>query len=1186
MARFLKLERMEIHGFKSFYGRTRFDFPEGITAVVGPNGCGKSNIGDAISWVLGEQRASSLRSESMEDVIFNGSQGKKPLGMAEVSLHFKNIRARVGDTACGTLDGEPGVAPEAMMDPLGDAAAALATPGNGNGQGNGNGHGHGNGHAVHAAVEAEPGAPIEVLSADVAVSEVAPDPGTEAAEAGAPTEGDTGTQAARFFLEELPDEVVVTRRLYRSGESEYALNGQRCRLRDVQDLLSRTEIGTRLYTTIEQGKIDQILLAKPKERRVIIEEAAGILGYKTKRRHTEQKLEATQANLLRLADIALEVDKQIQSLRRQAAKARRYRRLMDALRDRRASLAWRKLIDCDAGLEASARALGELGEREAAAAGELGRAEADLEALRLKLDAAEEEARCRRDALHALDLELDRIQERQRAGAEQAVDLERRASEAQEEIGTLQARADERETAARALTEDLEREAERVRAAEAGLAGLEADRSARAAAIARCEEELEGLRRRFLDRLDRLAETGRRRAALEEQGRAALVALERLARDRADAERAGEEIERTLVLLEAETTARQGRVQECQRLHQDEGTARRGAEESLAEAELRLEERRGRYAALSERLEALADLERRHAGMAEGVVDLLRGGGGFEPRGVVGETLDVPPGLERAVAAALGPLQDGLAVGAVEEAARGARLLRQRGTGRAAFVPAGAGRVAAASRPPEGIPGLLGVLAERVGGLEPGGVLEARLSRILLMSDLDAAVAAAAHLPGWSLVTPEGDLLDSDGALYGGDGPEQQHGVLARRAERAGLAKQIEEIDAERAEAERDCEALKRGTEERRARAAAADAALQEEQRGLFQSDHARQQKDAERGRLLGTLPLLESEAGRLEREAAARAEEAARAVAEHQEHETERLAAEEAIRGATEGIALMRGGLDEAQGRASEARAAVAAGHQRLAALARERESVREAERELRTRLAERGQQRQAAHERLAEIARQASDLTGQRERTAATRAESAAQDEAALAGLAYDRSLFHAREQTAKESRTLLDAARSERQEQEIRRARLSSDIEHLEASCREDLGLTLEELRANPPALEEGRTLADDEKDVAEGRASIDSIGPVNLMAIEQCTELEERHGLMEKERQDLEAAIESLRDTIRRINRESRQRFLVAFEAIKAGFEASFTVLFGGGRAELRLQEGEEDVLEAGIEINAQ
>src|SRR5262245_25958558 len=161
MARFLKLERMEIHGFKSFYGRTRFDFPEGITAVVGPNGCGKSNIGDAISWVLGEQRASSLRSESMEDVIFNGSQGKKPLGMAEVSLHFKNIRARAIDAACGTLDGEPEVVPgEPVMDATGDATAALAKSGNGNGHahgnGNGDGHGNGNGHAAHAAIEVEP----------------------------------------------------------------------------------------------------------------------------------------------------------------------------------------------------------------------------------------------------------------------------------------------------------------------------------------------------------------------------------------------------------------------------------------------------------------------------------------------------------------------------------------------------------------------------------------------------------------------------------------------------------------------------------------------------------------------------------------------------------------------------------------------------------------------------------------------------------------------------------------------------------------------------------------------------------------------------------------------------------------------------------------------------------------------
>ncbi|HEV8201118.1 MAG TPA: chromosome segregation protein SMC [Candidatus Polarisedimenticolia bacterium] len=1191
MARFLKLERMEIHGFKSFYGRTRFEFPEGITAVVGPNGCGKSNIGDAISWVLGEQRASSLRSESMEDVIFNGSQGKKPLGMAEVSLHFRNVRARLGDAACGTLDGDTAVSPDVMMDPLGDATKAIAEQGHGNGHGNGHhghGNGQGNGHGDAAVVEAEAGAseavPVvaEALAPAGAGAEGA---ATVAAPAEAAAEGTT-TQPARFFLEDLPDEVVVTRRLYRSGESEYALNGQRCRLRDVQDLLARTEIGTRLYTTIEQGKIDQILLAKPKERRVLIEEAAGILGYKIKRRHTEQKLEATQANLLRLADIAVEVDKQIQSLRRQAAKARRYRRLMEALRERRASLAWRRLLDCDAGLEASARALSELGEREAASAGELARAESDLEALRLKLDAAEEEARQRRDALHALDMELDRIQERQRAGSEQAADLERRASEAEEEIGALHARASERDAAGQAVTVELGLEAERVRAAEGALQALEEDRIAQAAGIARAEADLEGMRQRLLERLDRLAESGRRRAALEEQGRSALQALERLARERGDAEKTALDLDAGLRLLAEETLGRQARVEESGRVHHEEAAGLRHAEEGLAEAELRLEERRGRFAALSDRLEALADLERRHAGMAEGVVDLLRGGDGFEARGVVGESLDVPAGLERAVAAALGRLQDGLIVPAMHEAARGARLLRQRGTGRAAFVPAGSARDLLAPGPPEAFEGILGVLSERVAGLERGGVIESRLSRVLLAADLEAAVAAAPSLPGWSFVTRDGDLLDADGALYGGDGPELQHGVLARRAERTALARQIEEIDAERGAAERDCETLRREAGERRARVAAAGAQLEDEQRGHFQSDLARQQKEAERGRILATLPLLEHEAGRLEREAATRAQEAFQAKGEQQEHEAQRVAEEEGIRVASEGIASLRGALDAAQGKASEARAMVAAGHQRLAALARERESVAEAERELRARLAERDAQRLAARARLQEIARLSAEFAEQRERITATRVEAAAQDEAALAGLAYDRSLHHAREQAAKEARALLETTRGERQEQEIRRARLGSDLEHLEASCREDLGRTLDELRAAPPILEEGRTLAEDEREVAEGRASIDAIGPVNLMAIEQCTELEERHSGMEKERQDLEAAIESLRDTIRRINRESRQRFLSAFEAIKAGFETSFTVLFGGGRAELRLQEGEEDILEAGVEIAAQ
>src|SRR2546426_5548117 len=216
MPRILKLDRMEIHGFKSFYGRTRFDFPNGITAVVGPNGCGKSNIGDAISWVLGDQSPRSLRADRMSDVIFNGSESRRPLGMAEVTLKFMRT------------NGGP--------------------------------------------------APAE--------------------------------------------EFVVTRRLYRDGNSEYSLNGIRCRLKDIQEMLVRSQVGSRLYSVIEQGKVDLILTSKPKDRRALFEEAAGVLGYKAKRRVAQGKLEATQANLLRIHDILTEVAKQAASLRRQGAKAR------------------------------------------------------------------------------------------------------------------------------------------------------------------------------------------------------------------------------------------------------------------------------------------------------------------------------------------------------------------------------------------------------------------------------------------------------------------------------------------------------------------------------------------------------------------------------------------------------------------------------------------------------------------------------------------------------------------------------------------------------------------------------------------------------------------------------------------------------------------------------------------------
>src|SRR5262245_49852253 len=281
----LKLEKMQLSGFKSFSDRTELQFPEGITAVVGPNGCGKSNIGDAINWVLGEQSAKMLRGASMQDVIFNGSEGRKPLGLAEVSLHLRGVN---GDSSRGP--------------------------------------------------------------------------------------------------------VVVTRRLFRDGESEYLLNGERSRLKDIQDLLREARVGAKTYATIEQGRIDQILNAKPKERRLIIEEAAGVAGFKHKRRLAELKLEATHANLLRVNDIVVEVTRQINALKRQAAKARRYGRLRDELRAKESLRFAAKARRLDAQLAAARQAETAIRDEEAAGAARLAGLDAEVIALRGALDESERAA--------------------------------------------------------------------------------------------------------------------------------------------------------------------------------------------------------------------------------------------------------------------------------------------------------------------------------------------------------------------------------------------------------------------------------------------------------------------------------------------------------------------------------------------------------------------------------------------------------------------------------------------------------------------------------------------------------------------------------------------------------------------------------------------------------------------------
>src|SRR5690349_18493459 len=421
----MRLQRLEIAGFKIFPDRSELAFDTGVTAIVGPNGCGKSNVVDAITWVLGEQSAKSLRGDHMMDVIFQGSDARKPTAAAEVRLRLSGVASRV--------PGNGHLKPEPVFT---DAVGAVRER-------------HMVGDASAAAVIDEP-----LIVRDVELS----------------------------------------RRLYRSGESEYLIDGEVVRLKDVQDLLMDAGLGVKAYAVIEQGKIGQILSARPTDRRQLIEEAAGVTKYKSRRRAAELKLEAAQQNLTRVDDIIFEVEKQRGALKRQAAKARRYKRLREELRR------WEKVQFAQryrllgAAIESARGRLADARAREAAAAAHLAEVETSLERLRIELMEADARTTAAREAAHARELSIGRLQQQVAFDRQQVESLGTAATALEAEIAALEAR---REPAR------IELEARREASARA------ADERNRAADVLKHEEEAHAIANRTIEGLEADVEAAR-----------------------------------------------------------------------------------------------------------------------------------------------------------------------------------------------------------------------------------------------------------------------------------------------------------------------------------------------------------------------------------------------------------------------------------------------------------------------------------------------------------------------------------------------------------------------------------------------------------------------------------------------------------------------------------------------------
>jgi chromosome segregation protein len=1076
------LDRMEVHGFKSFYGRTLFEFRPGIIGVVGPNGCGKSNIGDAISWVLGDQSPKSLRADRMADVIFNGSDARKPLGMAEVTLRF------------------------------------LGTNG-----------------------------------------------GSEPSE-----------------------EMLVTRRLYRSGESEYSLNGARCRLKDIQEMLVRSSVGSRLYSVIEQGKVDLILASKPKDRRTLFEEAAGILGYKAKRRVALGKLEATQANLVRIHDILSEVAKQAGSLRRQVGKARRFQRLQETIRARRAVLLRSRLGDLESeeGQAASARRL--LADQEAELSSGLARCEAEVESLRRRFEEAEGEARRGRDRLNELDREMDRNRLQLEQSREQGEEARRAIGRWGTEAAGIRLRLGEREERLAGRESLLEEARGALRALELSLLEREEEQRRRAETVDRGEEDSEAARSALLMALDRLAEARSRSERIEEDLRRQSARREELEGEiRASRE---EQEKRHLELAEMSALAskRGAELEEVQR-EREKLERVLGAEESaLQEIGRRREVLAGTIAQMEERIRSLEEESRGSDHSGKGVAAVLAEAreGKLRIRGRVADGVEVEPRWTLAAEAALREVLPAVAVDEPADAASGIRFLRESFGGRCGFLAVSSGVWAAPSVPAELLSDArcAGRLSDQVraeGAL--GAALRQVLERMILAADLEGAIALWRLHPGWSFVTPDGDLVLRDGLIQGGAAEPVEKGVLFRRRSREDLGGKLREALSERdrldeAGAARDS-ARRAGTE----RMATLDGQARVKEREKLEAQLRLDQRRDEWERADRTLDLARRENERLELES--------RELAAEREHLTEVLSgAESRRRELEERIQAAAGGL-------ASSREAMAAGAETLgefrSRVAVEREKIRSGEEEI-TGARETVNEERARLERAEREGKSASELVESLESAVLALQENllGAQKErgavaARLDEVEKDVALVKTRllegEQEEKAARSALEALRVQISDADVVAARLDVEMKHLESSAREDLGMDLEALRALP-APEGEVASADREREIAELKARLERLGPVNMAALEQFREMEERHGFLAKQKKDLEDSIEALNETIRKINRTSREKFLEAFQRIQEGFDESFKTLFGGGKAELRLLE-DEDVLECGIEIIA-
>jgi chromosome segregation protein len=1186
----LKLKKLQILGFKSFCDRTELKFHgDGIAAIVGPNGCGKSNVSDAISWVLGEQSARTLRGARMEDVIFAGTRDRKPTGMAEVSLTLIDPEV---------FDADPNVAPEIeIQDEMPDGdwdEACLRTVAAED--------------ARRAEEAARPGQIIDVegnivaksleseLQDDAEVSDQRGEISAEVGEAAAASpEVVLKIRRRKFKSQFRVGEIVVTRRLFRSGESEYLLNGKLCRLRDIQDIFTGTGLGPESYAIIEQGRIGQILSSKPHDRRAIIEEAAGITKFKTKKRLAELRLEQSRQNLARINDIFDEVTRQMNSLKRQAAKAERYAKLRDEMREKLRVVLASKLSQMardNASLEEQIRSLTEELSQRTVGVQQMDEAHSTASERGYAIDG---ELRAMRQRMSEIEVEAGRAQSRRSNNEERCAELVVRSAAEQAELERARVRIAElsqEEAGNRAVLEsaaaDVELASQQHRfeqeqAAEAGrqLADFERQQEQRRRSAFDVMSAVTRVRGEIAQAEDHLATLTAQSARLSSDSEAAVAEVEALGGRRGQATLEFESINESVGSLSSRITEVRNALEEKRALELECKRHVDGLRSELATA-------MGKKASLDALLKD-------HGYSTDSVKRLLKANsleGGLAPAGVLADFLEVDDQYEGVIDDFFRDELNYIVVKSWNAAEEGMRLLNGDVDGRATFLVHPSDAQAkfsfavdeATHRAPqrESIVPLTSCIRVLNGFGKSLEVILPKLRDGYITPDSSVARELALENPDAFFLSPSGEMFHNVTVT---GGKQRTEGPLSLKRELREIDRTIHELEAALRHEEFRVQTLGREVSELSALLERLQDERREAEKNAHSSGVALKQMEAELQRTEQRLHQFRLEMDRVQQQQSGKQELLAFKREELERHEVRQCEIDLELSNAQQTVAEQRAMRDTAMQRAGEAgaRLAVLEERRRAAAAALERIDRILQEASSRAQILEsqiagaeaEQQQRVSENLRLGELLLQFEAERAQGELNAS--ALSKTSDQIRVLNTELESVLRTARQE--------LEAARDRRNELSTALARLQSDIQHMAETCLQELSVTSEALVADESLTRiEGEILAQEEELYREMRAKLDGMGPVNMMALEEYKETAQRHEFLEVQRKDLLDSIENTQNTIKEIDEFSKQKFDEAFAKINENFQVTFRKLFGGGQGFMKLTD-EENSAESGIDIVA-